>query len=118
MATAAEPEPSYLDRLNELYADITRTARVVGAGAVDIHALDQFCMLARQGLTEQAAEIARLKAELDAATPDRLVLMCMDRNLADAMNASRHEEPGTILRTTDTSKTWELGPDKTWRPRP
>lgn len=65
---------------------------------------------------ELRAQIARLTAELDAVQKHK-VLLCTDRQAGTAMLVSVGEEPGTILRTTDTMRAWELGSDHHWRPR-
>jgi hypothetical protein len=65
---------------------------------------------------EYEAEIARLKAELDEATGAH-VLLCMSIHMFAAAVASTGEEPGTILRATDTGEEWVLNEDRIWNPR-
>ncbi len=72
--------------------------------------------LAARVFTEYEAEIARLRAELDEATGAR-VLLCPAVHMFAAAVASTGEEPGTILRATDTGEEWVLGEDHTWNPR-
>jgi hypothetical protein len=59
------------------------------------------------------AEVAQLKAQLDDQGT-HCVLLCLDRDLDDAALISRNEEPGTILRATDTGRELRLAPDRTW----
>lgn len=74
--------------------------------------------LAGNVFTELATEINRLRAELDEQAPGHpLVLHCVSRATQEAMAVSLGEEPGTILRATDSMESWELGPDRVWRPR-
>lgn len=71
----------------------------------------------REQIAELKAENARLRAELDAAG-HRTTLLCPAAAVAAAMNASRDEEPGTILRVTDQDgMEFELGKDRVWRVR-
>lgn len=53
-------------------------------------------------------EIARLRAELDQHHTERVVLLCLSRDLAAAQEDSRGERDGTILRTTDTGAEFVL----------
>lgn len=70
----------------------------------------------RQQTSELRAEIARLKAELDAAG-HRSTLLCPASALMDAMDASRDEPEGTILRATDgDQEEYELK-NRKWLPR-
>lgn len=71
---------------------------------------------ARLMLSGLSGENARLKAELDVHQ-GRDVLLCMDRDAQAAMDASRNERPGTILRTTDTGIEYELDDGGLWTRR-
>lgn len=67
------------------------------------------CTLATAALAEADAEIARLRAELDARS-DRAVLHAVgaqcERIVATGEAAS--EDVGTLLRSTDDGRTWEM----------
>jgi len=65
---------------------------------------------------EYEAEIARLKAELDEAQGTH-VLLCMSIHMFAAAVASTGEQPGTVLRATDTGAEWVLNEDHIWNPR-
>lgn len=53
-------------------------------------------------------QIARMRAELDQHHTERVVLLCLSRDLLTAQQASRGERDGTILRCTDTGSEWVL----------
>jgi hypothetical protein len=65
-------------------------------------------------IIEADAEIARLRIELDRYQ-GRRVLFTTDAALDQAAIASMDEEPGTILRATDTGRELVLA-DGTWEP--
>jgi hypothetical protein len=73
------------------------------------HVLDRFA--------ELGEEIRELQARLDNSDSTGLVLHCLRRDAEMAMSTSTHEDPGTILRATDTGDAWTLGEDKRWTPR-
>ena len=77
----------------------------------DTHAL---CYIATAVIREQAAEIERLKGELDGYQ-GRAVLHCTEAQMDTAALASLDETPGTIL-ATDTGRELVLV-DHTWLPR-
>jgi hypothetical protein len=64
-------------------------------------------------LGEADAEIHRLRAELDRTT-DHLVIMAPERWAVKAMEDSRGEEPGTVVRVIETHEDWVLGSDREW----
>ena len=68
---------------------------------------------ANQVIGEADAEIQRLMAELDKSV-DHIVIMAPERWAVKAMEDCKGEEPGTILRTTDTHDEWVLGSDQEW----
>jgi hypothetical protein len=63
--------------------------------------------LALHVISDRDAMIRRLQAELDLRN-DTNVLMCMERDAPKAMEESRHENDGTVLRATDTGRAWVL----------
>lgn len=75
------------------------------------HALNH---IARNVIRELTAEITELKAQLDAQHPALTVIHAMERDAVDAMVQARHEQPGTIVRATDTLREWRLGSDGDW----
>jgi hypothetical protein len=78
---------------------------------------DRAYAVERERTAELRAENARLRAELDVAGR-RNVLLCPAGAMLDAMEASRDEEPGTILRATDMERLeYELGKDRQWHRR-
>lgn len=70
---------------------------------------------ADQVIAYQAAEIARLRGELDNYQ-GRMVLHCTEANLDEAMIIGLDSDEGTILRATDTGREMELH-GGTWLPR-
>lgn len=78
----------------------------------ETHAL---CHIASEVISEQDAEIARLRGELDGYQ-GRAVLHCTDAQMDTAMLDSLGEADGTILRATDTGRELVLS-DGCWLPR-
>jgi hypothetical protein len=78
-------------------------------------AADEVMRLALRALQESEGIIARLRAELDAVH-ERTVFHCMSRDLDDVMLSTIGEQPGAIIRTTDTGQEYELS-GGTWRER-
>lgn len=72
----------------------------------------QVMALALRALQESEGVIARLKAELDQRRGTN-VLLCMERDVAAAMQASADEAPGSVLRCTDTGREYEMT-DRGW----
>jgi hypothetical protein len=79
-------------------------------------AADEVLRLALRALQESEGIIARQRAELDQHL-DRSVSHCMERDLDDVMLACMGESPGSLIRTTDTGREFELA-GGTWMERP
>jgi hypothetical protein len=56
-------------------------------------------------ISELDAEVARLKAELEARAGIN-VLLCMERDFTDLATQAYGEPDGTVIRTTDTGQEW------------
>lgn len=82
------------------------TAQVLGEMAPDD--LRELLRLVALDYGQAKIQIAQLRAELDQHHTDRVVLLCMSRDLAAAREASRGERDGAILRCTDTGSEWAL----------
>lgn len=71
----------------------------------------------REQVGELTAEVARLKAEMDAMESIKTVHVT-SVNLQMAMVICKDEEPGTVLRETDGQRRdYVLGEDRTWTAR-
>jgi len=89
-----------------------RQYRLTILWSAETHAL---CFVATAVIREQAAEIERLKGELDGYQ-GRAVLHCTQAQMDTAAMASLDEADGTIIRATDTGRELVLV-DHTWLPR-
>lgn len=79
--------------------------------------LHDLALASRRALGERAAEIARLKAQLDGYL-GRQVQHCTSANaaVAGAVLIRDRAPLGTLLRATDTGQEWELTATG-WEPR-
>lgn len=86
-----------------------RTYRLTILWNAETHML---CTIASSLICEQAAEIERLKGELDRYQ-GRAVLHCTEAAMDTAAMSSLDEADGTIIRATDTGRELVLI-DHTW----
>lgn len=71
----------------------------------------------REQIGELTAEVARLKAEMDAMESVKVILSPTS-NIGPAIRDNTGEDPGTVLRETDgLHREWVLGEDHIWRTR-